>query len=116
MITKAIFDEYKLEMNNMYLDGSKFEANANKYKFVWKPTIFHNKISDKINELSDILKNYDLDLKENKIHNNNYKLLVQYLEKSLEYEEKERICGPNRNSYYKTDNDATAMCLKEEYS
>ncbi len=143
LITKAIFDECKLEMNNMYLDGSKFEANANKYKFVWKPTTFHNKLSDKIrkllkeynietglpskgiieskiiankiNELSDILKNYDLDLKENKIHNNNYKLLVQYLEKSLEYEEKERICGPNRNSYYKTDNDATAMCLKEDY-
>ena len=143
LITKAIFDECKLEMNNMYLDGSKFEANANKYKFVWKPTTFHNKLSDKIrkllkeynietglpskgiieskiiankiNELSDILKNYDLDLKENKIHNDNYKLLVQYLEKSLEYEEKERICGPNRNSYYKTDNDATAMCLKEDY-
>ena len=143
LITKAIFDECKLEMNNMYLDGLKFEANANKYKFVWKPTTFHNKLSDKIrkllkeynietglpskgiieskiiankiNELSDILKNYDLDLKENKIHNNNYKLLVQYLEKSLEYEEKERICGPNRNSYYKTDNDATAMCLKEDY-
>ena len=130
-------------MDNMYLDGSKFEANANKYKFVWKPTTFHNKLSDKIrkllkeynietglptkgiieskiiankiNELNDILKNYNLDLKENKVHNNNYKLLVQYLEKSLEYEEKERICGPNRNSYYKTDNDATAMCLKEDY-
>ena len=130
-------------MDNMYLDGSKFEANANKYKFVWKPTTFHNKLSDKIrellkgynietglpaqgiiesqiiankiNELNDILKNYNLDLKENKAHNNNYKLLVQYLEKSLEYEEKERICGPNRNSYYKTDNDATAMCLKEDY-
>lgn len=143
LITKAIFDECKLEMDNMYLDGSKFEANANKYKFVWKPTTFHNKLSDKIrellkgynietglpaqgiiesqiiankiNELNDILKNYNLDLKENKAHNNNYKLLVQYLEKSLEYEEKERICGPNRNSYYKTDNDATAMCLKEDY-
>ena len=143
LITKAIFDECKLEMDNMYLDGSKFEANANKYKFVWKPTTFHNKLSDKIrkllkeynietglptkgiieskiiankiNELNDILKNYNLDLKENKVHNNNYKLLVQYLEKSLEYEEKERICGPNRNSYYKTDNDATAMCLKEDY-
>lgn len=143
LITKAIFDECKLEMDNMYLDGSKFEANAKKYKFVWKPTTFHNKLSDKIrkllkeynietglptkgiieskiiankiNELNDILKNYNLDLKENKVHNNNYKLLVQYLEKSLEYEEKERICGPNRNSYYKTDNDATAMCLKEDY-
>lgn len=39
----------------------------------------------------------------------------QYLDKLLEYEEKERICGPNRNSYYKTDHDATAMALKSDY-
>ena len=41
--------------------------------------------------------------------------LSQYLMKSLEYEEKETICGENRNSYYKTDHDATAMCLKDDY-
>ena len=39
----------------------------------------------------------------------------RYLEKLLEYEEKEAICGPNRNSYYKTDHDATAMTLKTDY-
>lgn len=33
----------------------------------------------------------------------------------VEYEEKERICGENRNSYFKTDHDATAMVLKEDY-
>ena len=42
-------------------------------------------------------------------------MLYQFLLKSLEYEEKERICGPNRNSYYKTDHDATAMALKTDY-
>lgn len=45
----------------------------------------------------------------------NYKLGYQYLIKLLEYEEKEKICGENRNSYYKTDKDATAMVLKEDY-
>ena len=35
--------------------------------------------------------------------------------KTLEYEEIEAICGPGRNSYYKTDRDATAMCLKADY-
>ena len=44
-----------------------------------------------------------------------YFLLYSYLMKLLDYEEKEEICGPNRNSYYKTDHDATAMCLKEDY-
>lgn len=143
MITRAIFKECKITMDDLYLDGSKFEANANKYKFVWKPTTFHIKLSEKIrqllseydllrgidksgiiesriiaeklNELNELLKKYDLNLKENKNHKNNYNLLVEYLQKSLEYEEKERVCGPNRNSYYKTDKDATAMCLKEDY-
>ena len=41
--------------------------------------------------------------------------LAAMLEKVLEYEEKEEICGPNRKSYYKTDRDATAMCLKADY-
>ena len=44
-----------------------------------------------------------------------YKILRQYLMKLLEYEEKENICGENRNSYFKTDKDATAMVLKEDY-
>ena len=47
LITKAIFKECKISMDDLYLDDSKFEANANKYKFVWKLTTFHNKLSDK---------------------------------------------------------------------
>ena len=43
-----------------------------------------------------------------------YKLLCDYLIKTLEYEEKTRICG-DRNSYHKTDHDATAMTLKSDY-
>ena len=143
LITKAIFEECKINMNNQHLDGTKYEANANKYKFVWKPTTFHKKLGDKIRvllkeyellrgipnddiiesklvadkltELSEKLKRYDLSLKENKKYKKDYELLSDYLKKSLEYEEKERICGPNRNSYYKTDIDSTAMCLKEDY-
>ena len=143
LITKAIFEECKINMNNQHLDGTKYEANANKYKFVWKPTTFHKKLEDKIRvllkeydllkgipndgiiesklvadkltEFSEQLKRYDLSLKENKKYKKDYELLSEYLKKSLEYEEKERICGPNRNSYYKTDIDSTAMCLKEDY-
>ena len=39
----------------------------------------------------------------------------EYLNKLIDYEEKEKICGEDRNSYYKTDKDATAMVLKEDY-
>lgn len=145
LITKAIFNKCSLNMDKMFIDGSKFEANANKYKFVWKPTKFHANlgikvrsllakydlqrglpndsiieskiVAKKIIELNEFFKrnNIDLSLKVNREHSKNYKLLLEILEKSLEYEEKERICGPNRNSYYKTDHDATAMCLKEDY-
>ena len=138
LITKAIFDECQIKMDKAYVDGSKFEADANKYKFVWKPTKYHENLSNNVREL---LSRYNLDrgisskgiiesvqiakkLNEfNELNKNNnerqvlkdYKSLVEFLNKSLEYEEKERICGPDRNSYFKTDNDATAMCLKEDF-
>lgn len=145
-VTKAIIDEFNLNITNQYLDGTKIEANANKYKFVWKPTTFHNKLDIKIKTLlsemgleykkKHLVKSYELNnfIKQYISNENidinsipsgkgkrltkpqkNYKLAYQYLIKLLEYEEKERICGDNRNSYYKTDKDATAMVLKEDY-
>lgn len=145
-LNKQIIKDFNLKIENIFDDGTKIEANANKYKFVWKPTKFHQKLDIKIKEflnvignshndnqlikavqLNEILKNYanknNIDVnnipsgrgkrltKEQK----NYKLGYQYLIKLLEYEEKEAICGENRNSYYKTDKDATAMVLKEDY-
>jgi hypothetical protein len=41
--------------------------------------------------------------------------LTAYLQRMLAYEEADRICGPGRNSFYRTDHDATAMCLKADY-
>ena len=52
MITKTIIDEFHLIIANQYLDGTKIEANANKYKFVWKPTTFHNELDIKIRDIS----------------------------------------------------------------
>ena len=146
MITKTIIDKFNLDISNQYLDGTKIEANANKYKFVWKPTTYHKKLDEKIRELlsnmgynilqKEMIKSnqfYDLinefvKTKNIDIHNipigrgkrlskeqKQYKLAYQYLLKLLEYEEKEAICGKNRKSYFKTDKDATAMVLKEDY-
>lgn len=145
-ITKTIIEEYKIDISVQYLDGTKIEANANKYKFVWKPTKFHNKLDVKIKELirnmgyelsnqkeliksatlKEILNSYVIQEKiginnipsgrgsRSTKEQKNYKLGYKYLLKLLEYEEKEEICG-DRNSYYKTDKDATAMVLKEDY-
>lgn len=143
LITKAIFVECGLSMEDVFIDGTKFEADANKYNFVWKPTKFHLKLSDKIRELfikyslhnailstgiisstliskkitefNNLILSLDKNLKENKQTFKDYQLLIEYLKKALEYEEKELICGENRNSYYKTDYAATTMCLKSDY-
>lgn len=141
-ITKTIIKEFDIDISNVFIDGSKFEANANRYKFVWKPTKYHERLCDKvrvllksmnmsrgvpensifdskiialkITELSNKIENCNESDQMKKL-NKNYELLYQYLCKAVEYEEKERICGPNRNSYYKTDHSATAMCLKSDY-
>lgn len=70
-------------------------------------------IQRKIKE-SEVIKPDDIDVSEKalaKMRSN----LLEYLLKAIEYEEKEAVCGPNRNSYYKTDHDATAMCLKQDF-
>lgn len=36
IINKLIFEKEKVDLNHIYIDGSKFEANANKYSWVWK--------------------------------------------------------------------------------
>ena len=35
-INHKIFAEEKVDLQHIYIDGSKFEANANKYSWVWK--------------------------------------------------------------------------------
>lgn len=147
-INKQIAKEMTIEFDDLFLDGSKFEANSNKYKFVWKPDKRIIKLSTNIRQL--LLKysivNNDKVIKSNVAANlltiihsiaseqninvddivtgkghrlnpiqRDYIQSKKYLTKLLEYEEQIRICGPNRNSYYKTDFDATAMCLKEDY-
>ena len=76
--------------------------------------IWYNNPENEIVRVNDL----DLDIicnMKNKEIFKDYEFLKSALIKSLEYEEKEKICGPDRNSYYKTDHDATAMCLKRDY-
>lgn len=146
-ITSAMIKELNIDISDQYLDGTKIEANANKYKFVYKPRKHWDNLDRKIKdlllllnekceekderivpvELSAYLKYYAVKEKVD-IYNipsgkgtrlskpqRLLKLGYRYLDKLMEYEEKNVICGPNRNSYYKTDHDATAMALKTDY-
>ncbi len=62
LINKQIIKELRLNVDDIYDDGTKIEANANKYKFVWKPTKYHLKLDLKIKELLDEI-NYKYDSK-----------------------------------------------------
>ena len=50
-LTKQIIKDFNLKIEDIFVDGTKLEANANKYKFVWKPTTFHKRLDSKIKEL-----------------------------------------------------------------
>ena len=130
-VTKAAAAEMGARFDDAFVDGSKFEANANKYKFVWKPTTFHERISSSFHALcrgSGLLEGHSeermvssktvskaLTEASAKGDRSLEEAIKAMLLKVLEYEEKERICGPGRKSYFKTDRDATAMCLKSDY-
>lgn len=57
-LMNQIARECNLDFTDLFIDGSKIEADANKYKFVWKPTTYHINLCDKIRAL---LKEYDLE-------------------------------------------------------
>ena len=141
LITKKIYEKCHVENDTCFIDGTKIEANANKFKFVWKPTKYHESLANKTRNLLSHMKltkdvphegiissalvstkvteaanqsAADVGVAE-KAYAKMCEHLMEYLLKTLEYEEKERICGENRNSYFKTDHDATAMCLKQDY-
>jgi len=154
-INKRIFAEEHVDLQHLYIDGSKFEANANKYTWVWKKATeksryrLYDKISILIREINEGLAWRGIRIEENpeyvpeyleevseqyaelwqldkntfvygkghrkSVQQCQYELLRKYTEKLKEYREKMEICGSERNSYSKTDHDATFMRIKKDY-
>ena len=154
-INQAIFNEEHVDLQHIYIDGSKFEANANKYTWVWKKATekfrykLYKKITveieeinkeiawsevqistnseyvpDYLNEIIDqLMLLWDLDIstfvygsgKRKSKEQRHYEHLTGFCQKLQEYIEKIDICGPDRNSYSKTDKSATFMRIKTDY-
>lgn len=154
-INHAIFNEEHVDLQHLYIDGSKFEANANKYTWVWKKATekfrykLYEKITAEIEEinaeiawsgvqittnpeyvpdyLNEIVEQlvllWELDKstfvygsgKRKSKEQRHYEHLTTFCQKLQEYIQKIEICGPNRNSYSKTDNSATFMRIKTDY-
>lgn len=153
---KIMENDQEVDPNTVYIDGTKLEAYANKYSFVWKKAIIKYKeklnhkiitLLPKLNQLfinqsypiiefkeqycSDelleivsclltILENkgvkfvYGKGKRKNEIQRL-FDLFDEFQNKMSEYNKHLEIIGKNRNSYSKTDKDATFMRMKEDY-
>ena len=155
-INTYIFAKDHVDLQHTYIDGTKIEANANRYTWVWKKSCIRNrqKVFDKIFALIDSMnlkvlgylgvkfekrEEYAIDyvfelltiykevtgLDENSfvsgrghrksIQQKQYQELQNYLKRLKVYASHIEICGERRNSYSKTDHDATFMRLKRDY-
>ena len=147
-VVVLLAEEGVLSLKDVFVDGTKIEANANRYTFVWGKSIKTNKervkkqlkelwsyvekvykeeqktpnqpdfeaiSSDKIeatiNKINDALQGKDIDKK--------VKQKLNYAKKNwpdnmVKYEKQEAILK-QRNSYSKTDPDATFMRMKDDH-
>jgi len=155
-INAYIFEIEHVDLDHTYIDGTKIEANANRYTWVWKKSCIRNrnKMFEKITSLIDemnalvfefhgvkhekrdeytieyieeILENYRIVTNidpstfvqgkghRKSLYQRQYQELEKYLKRLKKYAKHIQICGDVRNSYAKTDHDATFMRVKRDY-
>lgn len=132
------------EHNEVFIDGTKLESMANCYTFIWRKTTEKHltKVREKVRQEFEsrkisgnvTLKRFQLLVVSEKaacekagiefVHGighrkppeqREYERLSALLEKWEGYEKKLFVMGNNRNSYSKTDPDATFMHMKEDH-
>lgn len=129
----------------VFIDGTKLESKANRYTFVWRKTVerelkkikatlkkklkdelteseylTHKKAKERLCELDKEIEEAHIEVKRGRGHHKPAALrlrdeISQLVERWETYEEKKRILGEGRNSYSKTDPDATFMHMKEDH-
>ena len=155
-INSYIFKKDQVDLEHTYIDGTKIEANANRYTWVWKKSCLRNrdKVLKKLSALIDSMNTNVLDYMGIKLEKRNeyaidyvtellenyktatgldmikfvsgtghrksmeqrqYQEMQKFLERLKSYAKHIEICGNERNSYSKTDCDATFMRIKRDY-
>ncbi len=109
-----------LSLKESYIDGTKIESKANRYTFVWRKSVekYKSNLERKILAILALIdEGIAQDYKDdnlNKEQKKEFKQLEgQMLDKLEEYEKNLERMG-ERNSYSKTDPDATFMRMKED--
>ena len=144
-MVQILIEENQIDLSIIYIDGTKIEAYANRYSFVWRGSIekWQEKLTERIKEELGLSKSLIPDqviqavttifnqlrkyCKEEKIkfvygkwkrktkEQRDYELLKDWKEKLESYRKHLEIMGDYRNSYSKTDHDATFMRMKEDH-
>lgn len=157
-----LVSEKMIDQEAIFIDGTKIEANANKFTFVWKKSIekYHQGLIDKSNQLYNelleqeiipmiereneeelsveelhevvqevdrVVTDYDKKIeqssdveerkalrRERKMPKQARKQFIDFSERKQKYKKDFEIFGA-RNSYSKTDPDATFMRMKDDY-
>jgi len=147
-VVMLLVESGHVDLQKVYTDGTKLEANANKYTFVWGKAIKRNKL--RIKGQLEELWNYTQEVAAEELQNTQpcdfekldpkqveqtitainkalkkkpnadkkVKQKVSYAKRNWptnlnKYKEQEKLMG-NRNSYSKTDTDATFMRMKDD--
>lgn len=143
-LIKKLIEMDEVSYENVFIDGTKIEANANKYSFVWAKSLKKNleKLETKIEtEVKRIALLYDCNEKVTLeelletliktarlqgvefVHGSgkrktelqrNIETLIEYGDRRHKYIESIKTAG-KRNSFSKIDTDATFMRMKEDY-
>jgi transposase len=147
-VVLLLVDSGVITLKEAYLDGTKIEANANRYTFVWGRSIIRSKerIRKQLDELwayAESVARAELENNEpesfEKIDQASVKKVIESIDNALKgkpvnkevrqklnyarknwpenlkkYEQQEKTLG-NRNSFSKTDPDATFMKMKEDH-
>jgi transposase len=148
-VVLLLCEEGLLSLKDLYTDGTKIEANANRYTFVWGKAIKTSKerIKEQLNDLwkyAQSIAAAELDDTDpsgfDKIDKEKVSATIEKINNALKdkavtskvrqklnyarknwpaaldkYAEQEKTLGGQRNSYSKTDPDATFMRMKEDH-
>jgi transposase len=148
-VVLLLCEEGLLSLKDLYTDGTKIEANANRYTFVWGKAIKTSK--ERIKQQLDDLWKYaqsvaasEMDDTDpsgfDKIDKEKVSATIEKINNALrdkqvtgkvrqkllyarkhwpavldKYEQQEKVLGTGRNSYSKTDPDATFMRMKDDH-
>jgi transposase len=155
-INSYLFGQLNVDLEHAYIDGTKLEANANKYTWVWKKSCIKSrnnvfgKLTDLLTEINEVMVLYRNAIFEVRqeysieyvgyilntfldavgmseadfVHGKGkhktpfqrlYEKVKDCYQKLKEYARRIAVCGKDRNSYSKTDHDATFMRFKKDH-